>query len=257
MTGFFHTLFRENDGKRTHGSICNWTGITYDVPRLRAVGRPHGRRVALSRPAALPGARRGGARAFAPCVCAGSRAAPPPGGRNARRPCARPSAPEERRLPAGYPPRRPGLRNGRARGMVAAAPRRRSSVVERALGKGEVECSIHSGGTIPARPGLRRPRPLRREARRPAGRRRAHAPVTCATAREAGGAGAAKAVPPAKARRPRGGYSPRAARTEAAARRSASDETQGSPCSAGELEAAGPPGDGPAGCLGEQPHADR
>ncbi len=25
---------------------------------------------------------------------------------------------------------------------------RRSSVVERALGKGEVECSIHSGGTI-------------------------------------------------------------------------------------------------------------
>ena len=28
---------------------------------------------------------------------------------------------------------------------------RRSSGVERALGKGEVECSIHSGGTIPLR----------------------------------------------------------------------------------------------------------
>ena len=27
---------------------------------------------------------------------------------------------------------------------------RRSSVVERTLGKGEVECSIHSGGTITA-----------------------------------------------------------------------------------------------------------
>ena len=30
-------------------------------------------------------------------------------------------------------------------------PCRRSSVVERALGKGEAECSIHSGGTINSR----------------------------------------------------------------------------------------------------------
>ena len=32
--------------------------------------------------------------------------------------------------------------------MFAAIMRRRSSVVERALGKGEVGCSIHPGGTI-------------------------------------------------------------------------------------------------------------
>ncbi len=41
------------------------------------------------------------------------------------------------------------LRGGNHCGMVRRASQgRRSSVVERTLGKGEVECSIHSGGTI-------------------------------------------------------------------------------------------------------------